>query len=192
VVEIAEVLKVLNGTIASPAAPVLLEIMAPGTDVPGELVPRTVTPLVGALELPRIMFCPLFAPVTLLELAAVGFDVVVSLVPESSSVSVLELVLEIPGSAEIVDPGVTKLAVLDPVVEPTPPIMPVVELGAAAVLESVVLSIPADISPAVGTNVLVSSAVLAASAVLAPPDPEELAVVDKTGWATGWATLDAR
>jgi hypothetical protein len=53
--------------------------------------------------------------------------------------SVSELVLVTPGSAEIVDPEVTRLAVLDPIVELTPPIIPVVELGTAAVLESDVL-----------------------------------------------------
>ena len=117
---------------------VLLEITAPAVaEVPLELVPRMVTPLAGAPELPRITLCPLLAAVVPLELA-VGLTVVVSLVVESS-VSVSELVLPTPGSAEIVDPEVTRLAVLEPVVEPTPPTMPVVELGAAAVLESVVL-----------------------------------------------------
>jgi len=53
--------------------------------------------------------------------------------------SVSELVLVTPGSAEIVDPGVTRLAVPDPIMVTTPPIIPVVELGAAAVLESDVL-----------------------------------------------------
>jgi hypothetical protein len=48
-------------------------------------------------------------------------------------------VLVTPGSVEIVDPGVTRLAVPDPIMVTTPPIIPVVELGAAAVLESDVL-----------------------------------------------------
>ena len=112
-------------------------MIAPGADEPADLVPRMVTPLVGALELPRIMLCPLLAAVVPLGLAP-GLAVVGSLVLESS-VSVSELVLPTPGSAEIVDPEVTRLAVLDPDVEPTPPTMPVVELGEAAVLESVVL-----------------------------------------------------
>ena len=113
-------------------------MIAPGADEPADLVPRMVTPLLGALELPRIMLCPLLAAVVPLELAAVALAVVESLVLESSG-SVSELVLVTPGTSEIVDPGVTGLAVLDPDVEPTPPIMPVVELGEAAVLESVVL-----------------------------------------------------
>ena len=137
-VEIADWLNVVNGTIESPAALVLFEMIAPGAEVPVELVPRMVTPLVGALELPRIMLCPLLAAVVPLELAAVALAVVESLVLESSG-SVSELVLVTPGTSEIVDPGVTGLAVLDPDVEPTPPTMPVVELGEAAVLESVVL-----------------------------------------------------
>jgi hypothetical protein len=53
--------------------------------------------------------------------------------------SVSELVLVTPGSAEIVDPVVTRLAVPDPIMVTTPPIIPVVELGGAAVLESDVL-----------------------------------------------------
>ena len=135
-VEIADWLNVVNGTIESPAALVLFEMIAPGAEVPVELVPRMVTPLVGALELPRIMLCPLLAAVVPLELAAVGLAVVVSLVLESS-VSVSELVLVTPGTSEVVDSAI--LAVLDPLVEATPPTMPVVELGAAAVLEPVVL-----------------------------------------------------
>jgi hypothetical protein len=74
----------------------------------------------------------------MLELAADWLAVVVSLVLESP-VSLSEFVLLTPGSAVIVDPEVTKLAVLDPVVELTPVTMPVVELAAAAVLESDVL-----------------------------------------------------
>jgi hypothetical protein len=127
------------GTIEVDALVVLLEMTAPAVaDVPLELVPRRVTPLVWALELPRITLCPLPAVVVPLALAAVEVAVVVSLVLESS-VSVSELVLVMPGSAEIVESEVTRLAVLDPVVEATPPTMPVVELGAAAVLEPVVL-----------------------------------------------------
>ena len=136
-VEIAELLNAPIGTIELDALVVLLEMTAPAVaDVPLELVPRTVTPLVGALELPRIVLCPLLAAVVPLELAAVGLAVVVSLVLESS-VSVSELVLVTPGTSEVVDSAI--LAVLDPLVEATPPTMPVVELGAAAVLEPVVL-----------------------------------------------------
>ena len=116
---------------------VLVEMMAPG-DVAFEFAPSMVTPLLGALELPRTMLCPLVAVVPL-ELEPPWLAVVVSLVVESS-VSVSEVVLVTPGSAVIVDPdAVTKLAVLDPVVELTPLTMPVVELAAGAVLESEVL-----------------------------------------------------
>jgi hypothetical protein len=55
VVEIAERLNVLIGTIEEDALVVLLEMIAPGLEVPLEFAPRMVTPLLGALELPRIM-----------------------------------------------------------------------------------------------------------------------------------------
>jgi hypothetical protein len=137
VVEIEDRLNAPRGTIESAASLViLLEMIAPGAVVPELFASRMVTPLLGVLELPRIMVCPLLAAaVLLLELAADWLGVVVSLALESVS----ELVLVTPGSAEIVDPEVTRLAVLDPIVELTPPIIPVVELGTAAVLESDVL-----------------------------------------------------
>lgn len=171
-VEIAELLKVVNGTIVEAALVVLLEMMAPAVaDVAEEFVPSMVTPLVGPLELPRIVLCTLGAAIVPLELPAADWIavVVVSLELESP-VSLSESVLVMPGSAVIVDPELpklvtpypvvdpvvtkllvlvaldpivapelTKLAVLDPVVELTPLTMPVVELGGAAVLESIVL-----------------------------------------------------
>jgi hypothetical protein len=165
VVEIAELLKVVSGTIVEAALVVLFEMIAPA-DVAAESVPSMVTPLVRALELPRIVLGTLGAALVLLELPAGDWIavVVVSLELESP-VSLSESVLPTPGSAVIVDPeliavpypavdpGVTrlvvlvpfvdpkltKLAVLDPVVELTPLSMPVVELGGAAVLESIVL-----------------------------------------------------
>ena len=116
---------------------VLLEIIAPAVaDPPVELVPRIVTPLVGALELPRITLCALLAALVPLELAAVVLAVVESFALESS-VSVSELVLVTPDTSEVVVSAM--LAVLDPLVELTPVTMPVVELGEAAVLEPVVL-----------------------------------------------------
>ena len=168
-VEIAELLKVVSGTIVVAALVVLLEMIAPAVaEVATEFVPRMVTPLVEALELPRTMLCRLGPAIVPLELPAADWMpvVVVSLDPESPG-SLSEFVLVIPGSAAIVDPelaklavpypvvdpGVTKLvvlvlfvapkltklAVLDPVVELTPLSMPVVELGRAVVLESIVL-----------------------------------------------------
>ena len=137
-VEIEELLNVPIGTIVEDALVVLAEMMAPGdVAVEFEFAPSMVTPLLGALELPRTMLCPLIAVVPL-ELEPAWLAVVVSLVVESS-VSVSEVVLVTPGSAAMVDPEVTKLAVLDPVVELTPILMPVVELAAGAVLESEVL-----------------------------------------------------
>ena len=166
-VEIAELLKVVSGTIVEAALVVLFEMIAPA-DVAAESVPSMVTPLVRALELPRIVLGTLGAALVLLELPAGDWIavVVVSLELESP-MSLSESVLLTPGSAVIVDPepmklvvpypvadpGVTrlvvlvpfvdpkltKLAVLDPVVELTPLSMPVVELGGAVVLESIVL-----------------------------------------------------
>ena len=137
-VEIAERLNVLMGTIESLAAPVVPEMITPVADVPAEFVPRMVTPLVAAFEFPRIILCSLPGAVLVLEIV-VGWLVVAVSLALDSLVSLLELVLEIPGSAVIVDPELTKLAVLEPVVELAPPTMPVVELGAAAVLEPAVL-----------------------------------------------------
>ena len=48
-VEIADWLNVVNGTIELPAALVLVEMTAPVADGPAELVPKMVTPLVGAV-----------------------------------------------------------------------------------------------------------------------------------------------
>ena len=93
----------VNGTIELPAAPVLVEMAAPVADGPTELVPKMVTPLVGALEIPRTILGPLLAAVVPLELGAIVLAVVGSLVFESS-VSVSELVLVMPGSAAMVDP----------------------------------------------------------------------------------------
>ena len=168
-VEIAELLRVVNGTIVVAALVVLLEIIAPAVaDVATEFVPRMVTPLVGALELPRTMLCRLGTAIVPLELPAADWmPVVVVLLELESPVSLPEFVLVTPGSAAIVDPelaklvipypvvapgvttlvvlvpfmnpGLTKLAVLDPVVELTPLSMAVVELGGAVVLESTVL-----------------------------------------------------
>ena len=144
---------------------VLVEMIAPAVaDAAAESVPSMVMPLVGALELPRIVLCTLGAANVLFELPAADWIavVVVSLELESP-VSLPESVLVTPGSAvtvdpeltipyPVADPGVTKvvaldpivapegtkLAVLDPVVELTPVAMPVVELGGAAVLEFIV------------------------------------------------------
>ena len=102
-VEIADWLNVVNGTIELPAALVLVEMTAPVADGPAELVPKMVTPLVGALEIPRTILGPLLAAVVPLELGAIVLAVVGSLVFESS-VSVSELVLVMPGSAAMVDP----------------------------------------------------------------------------------------
>ena len=168
-VEIAELLRVVNGTIVVAALVVLLEMIAPAVaDVAEEFVPRMVTPLIEALELPRTMLCRLGAATVLLELPTADWMpvVVISLELELPG-SLSEFVLVTPGSAVIVDPeltklvipypvvapgvttlvvlvpfmnpGLTKLAVLDPVVELTPLAMPVVELGGAVVLESVVV-----------------------------------------------------
>ena len=168
-VEIAELLKVVSGTIVEDALVVLLEMIAPAVaEVAGESVPSIVMPLVGTLELPRIVLCTLGAAIVLLEPPAADWIAVVVVSLELGSlVALSESVLLTPGSAVIVDPepmklvvpypvadpGVTrlvvlvpfvdpkltKLAVLDPVVELTPLSMPVVELGGAAVLESIVL-----------------------------------------------------
>ena len=168
-VEIAELLRVVNGTIVEAALVVLLEMIAPAVaDVAAEFVPRMVTPLVEALELPRTMLCRLGAATAPLELPAADWMPVVVVSLELESPALLsEFVLVTPGSAAIVDPELTKLvvpypvvdpgvtrlvvlvplmapeltklAVLDPVVELTPLSMPVVELGGAVVLESIVL-----------------------------------------------------
>jgi hypothetical protein len=165
VVEIAELLKVVSGTIVEAALVVLVEMIAPA-DVAAESVPSMVTPLVGPLELPRIVLCTLGAAIVPLVLPAADWIAAVVVSLELESLVVLsESVLPTPGNAVIVDPeliavpypvvdpGVTrlvvlvpliapeltKLAVLDPVVELTPLSMPVVELGGAAVLESIVL-----------------------------------------------------
>ena len=168
-VEIAELLKVVSGTIVVAALVVLVEMIAPAVaDVAAESVPSMVMPLVKALELPRIVLCTLGAAIVPLELPAADWITVVVVSLElASPVSLSESVLLTPGSAvtvdpepmklpvpyPVVDPGVTKLvvlvlfvapkltklAVLDPVVELTPLSMPVVELGGAVVLESIVL-----------------------------------------------------
>jgi hypothetical protein len=185
-----ERLNVLNGTIESLAALVLLEMITPVTDVPFEFVPTMVTPLFGALALPGIILWPLSVAVVLLELTAgwltivvVPLELVEALVPLPEA-----LVLVTPGTSEVVDPELTKLAVLDPIVEPTPLTRSVVAFGGSAVLESDVLWIPPTMSPAVGVNVLLPAAELAASLPVALLDPDELAEVTETGWAT----LDAR
>jgi hypothetical protein len=141
VVEIVERLNVLNGTIESLAALVLLEMITPVTDVPFEFVPTMVTPLFGALALPGIILWPISVAVVLLELTAGWLAiVVVPLELVEALVPLLEaLVLVTPGTSEVVDPELTKLAVLDPVVEPTPLTRSVVAFGGSAVLESDVL-----------------------------------------------------
>jgi hypothetical protein len=104
-----------------------------------------VTPLFGTLELPRMMVGALLAPVVAPRFAAwfavvviLGFEALVVL--EVAALPLLaELVLVTPGSAEIVDPGLTKFAVLAPVVELTPPIRSVVAFAEGAVLEPDVL-----------------------------------------------------
>jgi hypothetical protein len=141
VVEIVERLNVLNGTIESLAALVLLEMITPVTDVPLEFVPTMVTPLFGALALPGIILWPLSVAVALLELTAGWLAiVVVPLELVEALVPLLEaFVLVTPGTSEVVDPELTKLAVLDPIVEPTPLTRSVVAFGGSAVLESDVL-----------------------------------------------------
>ena len=140
-VEIVERLNVLNGTIESLAALVLLEMITPVTDVPLEFVPTMVTPLFGAPALPGIILWPLSVAVVLLELTAGWLAiVVVPLELVEALVPLLEaLVLVTPGTSEVVDPELTKLAVLDPIVEPTPLTRSVVAFGGSAVLESDVL-----------------------------------------------------
>jgi len=132
---------VLNGTIESLAALVLLEMITPVTDVPLEFVPTMVTPLFGAPALPGIILWPLSVAVVLLELTAGWLAiVVVPLELVEALVPLLEaLVLVTPGTSEVVDPELTKLAVLDPIVEPTPLTRSVVAFGGSAVLESDVL-----------------------------------------------------
>jgi hypothetical protein len=141
VVEIVERLNVLNGTIESLAALVLLEMITPVTDVPLEFVPTMVTPLFGAPALPGIILWPLSVAVVLLELTAGWLAiVVVPLELVEALVPLLEaLVLVTPGTSEVVDPELTKLAVLDPIVEPTPLTRSVAAFGGSAVLESDVL-----------------------------------------------------
>ena len=114
-VEIAELLKVVSGTIVEAALVVLVEMIAPA-DVAAESVPSIVMPLVGPLELPRIVLCTLGAAIVPLVLPAADWIAAVVVSLELESLVVLsESVLPTPGNAVIVDP---ELTIPYPVVDP--------------------------------------------------------------------------
>jgi hypothetical protein len=171
-------LNVLNGTIESLGDELAVPgvMTAAGLELPPP-VAITLTPAAGRLLLPRIINGPLIAGAALPAFAAPRFAAA-PLVLEALEVAPLALlVLVIPGSAVMIDPGLTTLAVLVPVVELIPPMKSVVVLGGGAVLEPDVLWIP-PVNPKLGVvvvGVVARAALVSAELkVLISAAPEEV------------------